>query len=452
MKDSKSNDDKVSKTTVIKKPITYIPDTNVPLHEATCLFKFHEHNIMIPIQVFGELDTFKKGSEIINLNAREFCRTVEKLSDGHIFNGGVSLGEGLGKLTIALRKPWNKAVIDSLIIDNVDNQIINLAYCLQEEHPEREFIIVSKDINLRIQAKALGVLAQDFMHDKVADISILSEQIKTVPVTSKIIDALYSSKMPVSLSIKDAKANQNFILSGGSKSSTALVKYRNGVVTLIQKDKIHAFDIKSKNSEQAFSMDALLDPAITIVTLEGPAGTGKTILALACGLEQHDKQVYDQILFSRQIIEMGPGMGFLPGDVDAKIGPYMNGMKDNLAVIMAANSANIGKIEGYKRNETLIIEPLSFIRGRSFQKAFFILDEAQNLTPHEMKTIITRAGEGTKFVIIGDTRQIDNHTLDQRSNGFSYLIEKFKGQDCYSHVNLFKSERSELAALAAQLL
>jgi PhoH-like ATPase len=451
MKSAQSKDDKASKATVVKLPISYILDTNVPLHEASCLFKFHEHNVIIPIQVFGELDTFKKGSEIINLNAREFCRTVEKLSDGHIFNGGVSLGEGLGKLSISMRKPWNEIVKENLIVDNVDNQIINLAYCLQKEHPEREFIIVSKDINLRLQAKALGVLAQDFMHDKVADISILSEQIKTVTVTPKIIDSLYNSKMPVHLDIEDAKANQNFILSSGPKS-TALVKYRNGVVTLIQKDKMHSFDIRPKNAEQAFSMDALLDPSITIVTLEGIAGTGKTILALACGLEQKDKDVYDQILFSRQIIEMGPGMGFLPGDVDAKIGPYMNGMKDNLGVIMKANSANVGKIDGYKRNETLIIEPLSFIRGRSFQKAFFILDEAQNLTPHEMKTIITRAGEGTKFVIIGDTRQIDNHTLDQRSNGFSYLIEKFKGQDCYAHVNLFKSERSELAALAAELL
>lgn len=429
----------------------FVLDTNVILHDSSCIYKFQENDVIIPIQVIEEIDTFKKGLDTINFHAREFCRIIDETTGDHIFNGGVLLGENLGKLKIALAKPVHEIISANLRTINVDAEIINLAYCLKEEHKDREVVIVSKDINLRLKAKALGVPAQDFLHETISDINILSEKIKTIEVPAKVIDALYANKMPVSHQIKGASANQNFILKSGSKS--ALAKYKNGILSLVSKDFNSAFGIKAKNSEQAFTMAALLDPTIDIVTIEGKAGTGKTLLSLVCGLEQLEKEKYDQVLFSRVTISMGDReIGFLPGDIKDKIGPFMNGMQDNLNVICAASYTNKQNIDKFKAAEKLIIEPLPYIRGRSLQKVLFILDEAQNLTPHEIKTIATRAGEGTKMVFIGDTHQIDNPYLDQRSNGFSYLINKFQGQECYSHIHLFKSERSALAELAANLL
>ncbi|MBK5215694.1 MAG: PhoH family protein [Candidatus Pacebacteria bacterium] len=429
----------------------FVLDTNVILHDSSCIYKFQENDVIIPIQVIEEIDTFKKGLDTIHFHAREFCRIIDEITGDHIFNGGISLGKDMGKLKIALAKPVHEMINANLRTINVDAEIINLAYCLKEEHKDREVVIVSKDINLRLKAKALGVPAQDFMYETISDINILSDKIKTIEVPAKVIDALYANKIPVSHQIKGASANQNFILKSGSKS--ALAKYKNGILSLVSKDFNSAFGVKAKNSEQAFTMDALLDPNISLVTVEGPAGTGKTFISLACGLEQLEKEKYDQVLFSRVTISMGDReVGFLPGDIKDKIGPFMNSMEDNLGAIIDGSFTAKQKIDNLKGTGRLIIEPLPFIRGRSLQKVLFILDEAQNLTPHEIKTIATRAGEGSKFVFIGDTRQIDNPYLDQRSNGFSYLINKFQGQECYSHIHLFKGERSALAELAANLL
>ncbi|MCX6754443.1 MAG: PhoH family protein [Candidatus Nomurabacteria bacterium] len=436
-----------------KKLKMFVLDTNVVLHDSSCIYKFQEHDVVIPIQVIEEIDTFKKGLDAINWHAREFCRIIDDLSEDHIFNGGVSLGEGSGKLTIAMAKPLQEKVRMNLKTKNVDMEIINLAYCLKEERQDREVVIVSKDINLRIKSKALCILAQDFMHETVSDLNILSEKVKTIDVPSKIIDLLYKGKMPVPYNIKDATANQNFILKSEVGNQTALVCHRNGLLTLILKDSQSAFGIKSKNSEQSFAVNALLDTTISLVAIEGKAGTGKTLLSLACGLSQMEKDLYDQVLYSRVTISMGDReIGFLPGDANDKIGPFMNGMNDNINVIISANTGNVGKIDAFKRNEKLVIEPLPFIRGRSIHKSLFILDECQNLTPHEIKTIVTRAGEGTKIVLIGDTHQIDNPYLDQKSNGFSYLIQKFQDQDCYCYVHLFNGVRSSLAELASNLL
>lgn len=432
-------------------PITYILDTNIPVDDPYCLYKFQEHNITLPIMIFGELDSFKKGSEQKNINTREFSRMVDKLKTNEIFNDGVSLGPDLGMLKIALYREWNTKVLQNLKVENVDNEIINLAYCLKEENPEQEFIIVSRDINLRIKAMALGVLAEDYLHERVADIKFLSEEIINLEVPAEIIDDLYQTKQPVPYVIEDTKVNQNFILKAGNKS--ALAKYRNGSLNLITKGKQFSFDIKAKNAEQTFAMDALLDPNISIVTIEGKSGTGKTLISLACGLAQLESKNFEQVLFSRATISLGNHEnGHLPGDIKDKIGPFMQGMEDNLSVLISANYQNKGKIDSFKNKEQLYIEPLAYIRGRSIHKAFFILDEAQNLTRKEIKAISTRAGEGTKFIFIGDTHQIDNEKLDEHSNGFSYLISKFQGQECHSHINLIKCERSELSDLAATLL
>lgn len=238
--------------------------------------------------------------------------------------------------------------------------------------------------------------------------------------------------------------------SGGGNSS--LVRYKDGLIKKITKEAVSVFGIGPKNSEQAFMMDALLDKDITLLTVEGKAGTGKNFVSLACALEQVRSNHYDSLYFTRQTISMGDReIGFLPGDMLEKINPFLKGFDDNLALLKKING-NLNHINNLESAQKIIREPLAFIRGRSLNKIFFIVDEAQNLTPHEVKTIVTRAGEGTKIVFIGDTRQIDNPYLDQRSNGFSYLIEKFLGQECHAHVRLIKSERSALAELAGELL
>ncbi len=431
----------------------FVLDTNVILHDSQCIYKFNEHDIVIPIQCIEELDTFKKGLETINFHARDFCRILDELSSDHIFNGGISLGNGLGNLRIALAKNWDEKVKSNLRNQTVDAEIINLAYLLKIEHPDTQVVIVSKDVNLRMKAKALGVLAQDFLYETVINTDILTRKVEIIEdVEPETINSLYSNKnKKVEYLIPNAMPNQNYILMGANK--TAMVVYKDNSVRVISKDKQNAFSVHAKNSEQAFGIDALFDPEISLVTIEGKAGTGKTIVSIASALQQLYENTYDKIFFSRQTISVGNReIGFLPGDAKDKISPFMNGMYDNLDYIKSLSKNNDERIKSYVENEKLLIEPLAFIRGRSLNKVFFILDEAQNLTPHEVKTIVTRAGEGTKIVLIGDTRQIDHPYLDQRSNGFSYLIQKFQGQYCYSHIHLIKSERSPLAGLAGELL
>jgi PhoH-like ATPase len=435
-----------------KKKKLFVLDTNVILHDSSCIYKFEENDVVVPIQVIEELDNFKKGFETVNFHSREFCRILDELSGGHIFNGGVQLGEGLGKLRIELVAGLQQGIKENLRTINVDAEIINLAFYLKtkDENKNREVVIVSKDTNLRMKAKALGVLAQDFLTETVSNVDFLTETVQEVVLSESVIKNLFTNVI-VEYEIKNALQNQHFIISDGNKQ-IGLVRYYDKKIKKIQKDTLSAFGIKPKNSEQAFGMDALLDPKITLVTIEGKAGTGKNFISIASGLEQLKKELYHNFMFTRQTVSMGDReIGFLPDDVNDKIGPFMKGMNDNLEVLGKING-NSDRISNFKTSNKIIIEPLAFIRGRSLPNSFFVIDEAQNLTPHEVKTIVTRAGEGTKIVFIGDTRQIDNPYLDERSNGFSYLIERFKGQDCYSHVHLVKSERSALADLAGELL
>lgn len=435
-----------------KKPKSFVLDTNVLLSDSSCIYNFEEHNLHIPIQVIEELDNFKKGYEAINFHAREILRKLDEISGDHIFNGGVSLGDKLGKLKIELPVEWNPKVKENLRVLNVDAEIINLAMCLKEKSPQTEIVIVSKDVNLRMKAKALGVLAQDYLTETITNTDFLEEKVREMQVESSVIDSVFSKKTgAISFEIEGAKPNENYILKSGSKS--ALVCYNNSTIQVVKKDNLYAFNLKPKNSEQAFAMNALLNPGVTLVTIEGKAGTGKNLISLACSLQQLDDGGYDGIFMSRQTISMGDReIGFLPGGVDEKIGPFMKGMEDNLAFLRSLNEKNRKRIEEYQIKKNLVIEPLPYIRGRSLHKIFFIIDEAQNLTPHEVKTIATRAGEGTKLVFIGDTHQIDHPYLDQKSNGFSYLIEKFRGQQCHSHIRLVKGERSPFAELAGQIL
>jgi len=432
----------------------FVLDTNVILHEASCIYRFEENDIYIPMQVIEELDNFKKGDESMNFNAREFCRIVDELSDDKIFNGGFSLGKGLGKLKVIKPVDINSKVKEYLETINVDAKIINLAVYLKNQNPDREVVLVSKDVNLRLKARALGVMAQDFLSDAIAKADSLYEPIKELLVPQSLIDSLYKSSNNVTSKLGNPIENQNFILrSEDNDSVSILARYANGAFKKIMKDKLWEFNLKPRNSEQAFAMDALMDPSITLVTIEGKAGTGKTVIALACALQQLVDKQYDEVLFTRQTISVGnKDIGFLPGDTGEKISPYMNGMMDNLGILSSITDKNKSIIDGFNKEKKLFVEPLSFIRGRSLVKKFFIIDEAQNLTPLEVKTITTRVGEGTKIVFIGDTQQIDTPYLTPLSNGFSYLIQKFKGQSCHCHVRLVKSERSGFAELAGDLL
>ena len=374
-----------------------------------------------------------------------------------MFNGGVPIGPGKGLISIMLERPVHDDLLLHFERNKVDHHILNTAYHLSREFPEREVVLVSKDVNLRMKAKAVGLCAQDYKNDQVKDISSLFTGHRLAEYLSPaLIDQLYVAPAEIDISEFDFEPdpvpNEYMILRNNGKSALARYNARTRMVQRV--DKIRASGIMPRNAEQVFAVNALLDNDIQLVTLSGKAGTGKTLLALAAALETRDH--YRQIFMARPIVPLSnKDIGFLPGDISSKLDPYMQPLFDNLGVIqdhISSTSPRHQQIREMLEDETLKIAPLSYIRGRSLVKIFFIVDEAQNLTPHEIKTIITRAGEGTKMVFTGDIFQIDHPFLDTQSNGLSYLIEKMHGQKLYAHVNLEKGERSVLADLASNLL
>jgi PhoH-like ATPase len=435
----------------------FILDTNVLLHDYKCIFKFEENDIVMPIVVLEELDKFKKGNDLINFHARELTRNIDNLSGDDFFHEGVSLGEGLGRLFIETGKPFSEELSNSFPEHIPDHRILAIAEYYEKTKKDRQVVLVTKDINLRVKAKALGINAEDYKFDHVENLERLNREIITVDSLEKdIINSLYEKSEGIPLSELNLQitphANQYFILKNGT--SSALAHYNPITKNIERVIKTSVYGIEPRNAEQAFSIDALLRPEVQLVSLTGKAGTGKTLLALAAALQQ--KKDFHQIFLARPIVALSnKDMGFLPGDAKEKITPYMQPLFDNLSVIkhqFKPQSPDFNKIDELLQTEKLLIEPLAYIRGRSLSKVFFIIDEAQNLTPHEIKTIITRAGEGTKLIFTGDIEQIDSPYLDARSNGLSYLTTKMKGQDIFAHVNLVKGERSYLAELASDLL
>ena len=435
----------------------FVLDTNVLLHDYRCIYNFQENNVIIPITVLEELDHFKKGNDIINYHAREFTRELDKLSGGTLFNGGVSLGKGLGKLSIETGKPFTGLIQASFPDNTPDHRILAIAEDVFRNNPDKNVIFISKDINLRMKAKSIGIMAQDYENDKVRNIDEIYKSVSTIEdLDDRLIMKMYDN--PDGIPIGDFKlpvapaANQYFIFKGGNSSALAHYDPKTSMINRVIKQK--TYGIEPRNAEQTFAFDALLRDEVQLVTLTGKAGTGKTLLALASALQQRQK--YTQIFLARPIVPLSNrDIGFLPGDIKEKIGPYMLPLFDNLDVIknkFTQSSKEFLKIEEMLKTEKLIITPLAYIRGRSLSRIFFIVDEAQNLTPHEIKTIITRAGEDTKMVFTGDIEQIDSPYLDEKSNGLSYLTEKMNGQDLFAHVNLVKGERSYLAELASHLL
>ncbi|HOO42402.1 MAG TPA: PhoH family protein, partial [Bacteroidales bacterium] len=383
---------------------------------------------------------------------------LDKILGDKMLNGWIGMGPGRGRLKVELGHPFPEVMEDSFYEDTPDHRILVVAQYMKENNPDRRVILITKDVNLRIKAKALSIEAQDYMNDKVRDESIVSLSkgvVRMNRVTPQTMAKLYQTADGLSakdIRLKGAHNNQYYILK--NKDGSALARYEAAKKRLVPVPNHRAYGITPRNQEQNFALDALLNPAVSLVSLTGIAGTGKTLLALAAALAQEDD--YDQILLSRPVIPLkNQEMGFLPGDIKEKLAPYMLPLMDNLSVIKGSvkeNSRDHLRIEEMLKTEKLLISPLAYIRGRSLSKVFFIVDESQNLTPHEVKTIITRAGEGSKLVFTGDIHQIDQPYLDMHSNGLTYLTDKMLGQDLFAHVNLVKGERSRLAEVAGNIL
>lgn len=433
----------------------FVLDTNVILHDAGCLRNFEEHDVAVPITVLEELDRFKKGNEDLNFQARAFLRRLDELTGDLLAPEGAPLGPGLGRIRVVLGRECSHRLQQTFLQDNPDHRILDAALTLQQHEPDRLVILVSKDTNLRMKAKSLGLIAQDYKNDKVeAFDKLYTGKRLFTGMPSELVDAFFrnggrvpADQLPL---VDQPRPNENFILKNGSKS--VLATYRAADQTFTRIEKLTAYGVAPRNAEQSFALRALLDDDLKLVTLVGKAGSGKTLLALAAALESRAR--YRQILLARPVVPLSNrDLGFLPGDVADKLDPYMQPLYDNLGVIKHQHGDETGgPTQEWLEQHKLEIAPLAYIRGRSLQRTYFIVDEAQNLTPHEVKTIITRAGEGTKLVFTGDIQQIDHPYLDSLSNGLSYLIHRMVGQPLYAHVTLEKGERSTLAELASDLL
>ena len=430
-------------------------NTNVLLHDYKSIFNFQENDVFIPIVVLEELDKFKKGNEEINFNAREFTRQLDKYSNNDFFEKGVQLTPESGRLSVVLTTSLHRRVREAFHEDKPDHRILSAALEVAENHKGMRTVLVTKDINLRMKARALGIDTEDYYTDKVKNSDIFENEHRTITgVSPDVINAIYSSKngIPVEQTGLELRTNECFILDSGTSSALARYVTADGVVRKVSKEK--NFGIEPRNAEQAFAFDLLNDDRIKLLAITGKAGTGKTLLALAGALKQHG--LYKQILLARPIVSLAnKDLGFLPGDEKQKVAPYMQPLFDNLNFIkrqFSLDSNDYRTLQELQTNGSLVIEALAYIRGRSLSDTFCIIDEAQNLTPHEIKTIITRAAEGTKMVFTGDVYQIDSPYLDTQSNGLAYMIDRMQGQEIFGHVNLVKGERSQLSEIASQLL
>lgn len=437
----------------------FVLDTSVILYDHNAIKNFEEHDIVIPIQVLEELDHFKKGNETRNFEAREFIRFIDDISRDRLINDWVPLNGGdKGHFKVAINEngiEGNENAVHVFADDKNDHKILNAALSLQKHNPHKKVILVTKDICLRLKAKALNIRAEDYETGKIQDVQKLYTG-KTVidNVDPEIINALYKvgGIYPKALGMEGADANHYFILNISSKPVYGYYNPQTGLIERV--DKHSVYGVMPRNAEQAFAVHALMNPNIRLVTMQGVAGTGKTLIAIASALEQ--RRNYRQIYITCPIVPLSnKDIGYLPGDIKSKLDPYMQPYWDNLNFIKdlhAHDEKNARRIDEMLEKEKIAIAPLAYIRGRSLAKVFFIVDEAQNLTPHEVKTIISRAGDDTKIVFMGDIHQIDTPYLDAESNGLSYLIDSIHSNPLFAHINLEKGERSELANLANQYL
>lgn len=438
----------------------FVLDTSVILFEHNAIMNFEEHDIGLPITVLEELDQFKKGNDTKNFEAREFTRLLDKLAKDKSLQDWIPLnGKTRGSFKVVMEAGTSEGGLDANHIfgeKKNDHRILNAALRLKEENQDRSVILVSKDINLRLKAKSIGLLAEDYETGKVKSVDSLRKGATEIEKDdSDIINHLYENGTldpKEVLKNKKSLVNQYFILKSDKNSVLA---YHNSTDDVIERvDKRPISGIKPRNAEQTFAIHAIMNPDVKLVTIQGVAGTGKTLLTLAAALEQ--RREYKQIYLARPIVPLSnKDIGYLPGDIKSKLNPYMEPLWDNLKFIQnqyKETDKEFKAITEMVNKEKLLITPLAYIRGRSLSNIYFIVDEAQNLTPHEIKTVITRAGENTKIVFTGDVNQIDTPYLDSQSNGLSYLIDRVKDHPLYAHITLEKGERSELANLANDML
>ena len=436
----------------------FILDTSVILHDHQAVNQFEEHDVAIPISVLEELDSFKKGNDTINFEARQFIRFVDKLSEGNSLNQWIQLSpEKPSCFTVVMQESGTEEQNAVKIFGDrkADHLILNAALFIKQEYSDRPVILVTKDVNLRLKARSLNLQAEDYETGKIQNVEGLYRGIAQLDLEeSDMIDKIHQMEsVHYSEVMKSEPYNNHYFIIKNHRSST-LAYFNPETKNLERVEKRHAYGIKPRNAEQTFAMHALFNNNIKLVTIQGVAGTGKTLIALAAALEQRSN--FRQIYLARPIVPLNnKDIGFLPGDIKAKINPYMEPLWDNLKVIQnqySENSKEYQKVKELVDNEKLMVTPLAYIRGRSLANIIFIVDEAQNLTPLEVKTIITRAGEGTKIIFTGDINQIDTPYLDSQSNGLSFMIDRLKGQPLYAHITLEKGERSELENLANELL
>ncbi len=436
----------------------FVLDTSVILYNHNSLNSFEDNDVAIPISVLEELDNFKKGNETKNFEAREFIRILDKLSEHSVLQDWVKLeGKNKGRMIVVMNEDVNAAIDATKVFGDhkADHRILNAALKMKADYADCKVVMVSKDVNLRLKAKALNLIAEDFQTGKIQNVEELyTGKILIEDLPTEVIVKLYDEGFiePKEIGLEEEIANQYFILKNGKSSALA---YYNPITKLIERvEKRTCNRIRPRNAEQVFAIHAINNPDVKLVTLQGVAGTGKTLLALAGALEQ--KRQYKQIFLARPIVPLSnKDIGFLPGDIKSKLNPYMEPLFDNLKFIKNQFNEHDSEYKNFDQmleKEKLLISPLAYIRGRSLSNIIFIVDEAQNLTPHEVKTIITRAGENTKIIFTGDIYQIDTPYLDSQSNGLSYLIDKVKHHSLYAHIKLEKGERSELANLANDLL
>lgn len=427
--------------------LTYVLDTNVLLHDPKSLFHFEEHSVVVPIQVIEELDKFKKEASDRGQNARTSSRYLDKLRTRGSLRDGVALSGG-GKLYVDTTSFPGVAV---------DDAIIQIAVKRRDSDPNGHVTLVTRDTNVRIKADCWGLRTEDYRHDKVPDVSSQYKGWREIlDVETEMVDALFSG---LAIDCEGVPNEAVVVVDYTGRSCLAITDSAGQRITKISPPKTVS-NLSARNKEQQFALELLLNPKINLVTLSGAAGTGKTLIALAAALHQlhGTANSYQKILVARPVVPMGRDIGFLPGTMQEKLAPWMNPIFDNLSFLIPTRQRGKGTtppVCGYQElldQGLLEVEALAFIRGRSLPEQFMIVDEAQNLSPHEVKTILTRAGQGTKIVLTGDPEQIDNPYVDSRSNGLSYVVEKFRNSPLAGHVTLTKGERSPLAEAATKLL
>ncbi|WP_426751585.1 PhoH family protein [Myxococcus sp. Y35] len=435
----------------------FILDTNVLLHDPRSIYGFKDNNVIIPIYVIEEIDQFKRDLSELGRNARLVARYLDSFRAEGSLKEGVPLPHG-GMLRVSFTE---RALPSSMADSNLmDNRILGVALDLMESEPETQAVFITKDTNLRIRADALGLIAEDYDTERV-EITELYTGFAERLVPKDLVDQMYRQGAEVELPDAESLfANQLVLLKDETNPShTAMARFsgaRNRLVPLVRQIKDGTWGIRPRNMEQAFCLDLLLNDDIKLVTIVGKAGTGKTLLAIAAGLQKVTEEgLYQKLLVSRPIFPLGRDIGYLPGSVEEKLNPWMQPIFDNVEFLMNLSRADKKAGRGYHELLDLglmEIEPLTYIRGRSLPNQFIIVDEAQNLTPHEVKTIITRVGDNTKIILTGDPFQIDNPYVDATNNGLVHVVNRFKSEKIAAHITMAKGERSALAELAANLL